>query len=159
MADHRNDLGLALAYHGVPDGPYLVLPFLGPSNVRDGMGTLADLVIDPLSLLPLTNATSDSADPTLYGLRALRILNKRADLLDAVETGKESAVDYYLFLQSAYNQYRRGQLYDGNPPDEDEGKTVTAKEQYKAKQRRLDAALIAEHDLQPSEYASENFYQ
>lgn len=121
LEDHREDFGLALAYHGVPPGPYLVLPFLGPSNVRDGIGQVVDLFLDPLYMFGLSTNITDTGtrDKIAYPASALRIIDIRSGLLEAIEAAKSSSVDYYLFMQSSYYQYRTGLLYDGNPPEAD----------------------------------------
>lgn len=120
LPDHKEDFGIALAYHGVPAGPYLVLPFLGPTNVRDGVGQLVDFFLDPFTILGLSDVRSGVTDKIVYPANAIKIVNTRAELLEALEAAKSSSVDYYLFLQSAYYQHRRGVLYDGNPPDDEE---------------------------------------
>lgn len=120
LEDNYEDVGLALAYWGVPSGPYIVLPLLGPSNLRDTVGTAADTFLDPIGLLEWTGTDSDVAFEVGIGYAVARGIHQRSTLLDAVDAAKESSVDYYLFVQSAYYQYRRGQLYDGSPPDEEE---------------------------------------
>lgn len=118
LEDHREDFGLALAYHGVPPGPYIVLPFWGPSNLRDGIGQVVDFFLDPVVILGLSDVDAGTRDKITYPASTVRLVDTRAGLLEAVEAAKSSSVDYYLFLQSAYYQYRRGLLYDGNPPEE-----------------------------------------
>ena len=117
LEDHREDFGIALAYHGVPPGPYLVLPFLGPSNLRDGVGSLVDFFLDPLVILGLSDVKAGTRDRITIPLSTLRIIDTRSGLLEAVEAAKSSSVDYYLFMQSAYYQHRRGVLYDGKVPE------------------------------------------
>ncbi|MBN8548961.1 MAG: VacJ family lipoprotein [Deltaproteobacteria bacterium] len=117
----QDDIGVAFGYHGVPEGPYLVLPFLGPSNVRDAIGRIGNLLLDPLFFASRIGETSDGKDWVLTGLYALDIVDTRASLLEAVKTAKESSLDYYLFAQSAYHQYRQGLIYDGNAPDDEDG--------------------------------------
>jgi phospholipid-binding lipoprotein MlaA len=119
LENDKEDFGLALAYHGVPPGPYIVLPFLGPSNLRDTVGTIVDGAVHPFAILGYT-VDEDWVDPVVYGGRAIEVIHQRAGLLDAVEAAKSSSLDYYLFLQAAYYQHRRGLLYDGNPPEEDD---------------------------------------
>lgn len=121
LPEHHEDIGVSLAYHGVPAGPYLVLPFLGPSNLRDGVGRLAQIPLNPVYYFSFTDASSDLKWAVSGGLTAIEFIDTRANLLEAVEAAKESSVDYYLFMQSAYYQYRRGLVYDGNPPEEEFG--------------------------------------
>ena len=119
LPDHREDFGIALAYHGIPAGPYLVLPLLGPSNLRDGVGSVVDFFLDPFAVLGLSsNVDAPFKDKVILPLSTIRLINTRANLLEAVEAAKSSSVDYYLFMQSAYYQYRAGVLNDGSTPKE-----------------------------------------
>jgi phospholipid-binding lipoprotein MlaA len=120
LPDHEEDFGIALMHHGVPAGPYIMLPFLGPSNVRDGVGRLVDAFLDPIGWVgysSLSAGTKVAIAATALGVKAV---HTRAGLLQAIEAGKESSVDYYLFAQGAYYQYRQGLLTDGMD-DEDIG--------------------------------------
>lgn len=117
----QDDIGVAFGYYGVPEGPYLVLPIIGPSNLRDAIGRIGNLALDPLYFLSRVGESSDGKDWALMGAYALDVVDTRASLLEAVKTAKESSLDYYLFAQSAYHQYRQGLIYDGNAPDDEEG--------------------------------------
>ncbi|WKZ57123.1 MAG: VacJ family lipoprotein [Bdellovibrionota bacterium] len=119
---HVEDTGTALAYWGMPAGPYLVLPFLGPSNVRDALGLLADNFLNPLYWVAYKSDDAGTSDRVAYGSTALRVIHSRYELLDAVETTREGSLDPYTFIQSSYYQYREGLVYDGEPPlgEEDE---------------------------------------
>ena len=120
LEEHDEDLGITFAYYGIPAGPYLVLPFLGPSNLRDGIGRIGNGFLDPAFYIDYTNASTSTKWAITLGTKSLDFIDTRAKLLEAIKAAKESSTDYYLFLQGAYYQYRRGVLYDGNPPDEDE---------------------------------------
>lgn len=120
LEEHKEDFGIALAYHGVPPGPYLVLPLLGPSNLRDTVGKIVDTVVNPFDMIFYTIDVADAVQYTTTGLRVLDAIQTRTDLIPAIETAKETSVDYYSFAQSSYYQFRRGLLYDGNPPDEED---------------------------------------
>jgi phospholipid-binding lipoprotein MlaA len=111
---HNEDFGQTFGAWGAPAGPYLVLPFLGSSTVRDGAGTGIDFFVDPMRLI--------EPDGLRYGLWALRFTNARADLLDASQLLEEAALDRYVFLRDAYFQRRRNLLYDGRPPREPESR-------------------------------------
>ena len=102
------DLGQTLGWWGIGHGPYLVLPFLGPSSVRDGVGTLTQIYFDPI--FQIDDAT------TQWSLAGLRLISLRADLLGAGAVLDTAASDRYAFLRDAYFQRRRSQLWDGNPP-------------------------------------------
>jgi phospholipid-binding lipoprotein MlaA len=109
---HREDFGQTLGYWGVPDGPYLVLPVFGPSTVRD------------TSTLPLEFSTDFVAKHDVVAERNVavvaRIVDKRASLLKTTDLLSGAAIDKYSFTRDSYLQYRRNQVYDGNPPDEDD---------------------------------------
>jgi phospholipid-binding lipoprotein MlaA len=106
---HRQDFGVALGYWGAGPGPYLVLPLLGPSNLRDTVGLAVDMVLDPVFWIGwATDMSSGEAWAVGTGVKSLHFINVRAGLLEAIESAKESSLDYYLFMQSAYGQYRDG---------------------------------------------------
>lgn len=109
---HPEDFGQTLGAWGVPNGPYLVLPLFGPSTLRDTAGMPVDTSVDYVRNLDHI-ATRNSA-------LAVRIIDKRAGLLDAGNMLNQAAIDKYSFTRDAYLQYRRNQVFDGNPPDEDE---------------------------------------
>lgn len=108
---HDEDFGQTLGRWGVGSGVYVVLPFLGPSSVRDGFGRLAvDWQGDPIWYV--------SNVPTRNQLYGLRLVDTRASLLDASRLMEEAALDRYAYLRGAYLQRRRSLVYDGNPPRE-----------------------------------------
>jgi len=109
LEKHREDFGQTLGRWGVPPGPYLVLPLLGPSSVRDGLG----LVVDYRSDLTLY-LTEDSA--TRVAARALRVVDARERLLDASRMIDSVALDPYLFVRDSQLQRRRSLVWDGDPP-------------------------------------------
>ena len=108
---HNEDFGQTFGRWGIGFGPYLMLPVLGPSSVRDGTGTAVDWVTDPLNLVE-----SNTVHYTLVGVR---MTQQRADLLDASRLLEEAALDRYVFLRDAYFQRRRSLIYDGRPPREE----------------------------------------
>lgn len=112
--EKRNeDFGQTLGYWGVGSGPYIVLPFLGPSNLRDTTGFVVDtLAFDPITYVD-DPATRNSA-------RALKYLDKRAQLLPGSDLLDEAALDPYAFMRDAYSQRRENQIHDGNVPELDE---------------------------------------
>jgi phospholipid-binding lipoprotein MlaA len=104
------DLGMVLARYGVGEGPYLVIPVLGPSNLRDIFGTTVDGLADPLTLATYTDLEQNEKNFIFFGGNGVRLINRRAALLEAVDSAKEGALDYYLFVQSAYKQRRDGTI-------------------------------------------------
>ena len=110
LEKHNEDFGQTLGRWGFGEGPYLVLPLLGSSDVRDGIGTAADIYADPAGdIRPIRVRNS---------LVVLRFTGVRADLLDASRILEEAALDKYVFQRDAYLQRRRNLVYDGRPPRE-----------------------------------------
>lgn len=103
---HDEDFGQTLAVWGFGDGPFLVLPFFGPSNLRDGVGLYADL-----EAYPPTHASDESTRWTLYAVDAV---DTRARLLEAGDILEQAAGrDPYVFVREAYRQRRRSLINDG----------------------------------------------
>lgn len=105
---HSEDFGQTLAVWGVPSGPYLVLPFFGPSTVRDAPGRAVDVVGDPLNQLDSHGQRNN--------LWALRVVDDRARLFRAERLMRGAALDEYSFIRDAWLQRRRSLIHDGNPP-------------------------------------------
>jgi phospholipid-binding lipoprotein MlaA len=110
---HNEDFGQTLAVWGIPSGPYLMLPFLGPSTVRDGFGKVPDYFSSP-------QRYADIPWETKTGLTLLEVVQLRETLLSSEETlGK--AYDPYGLIRDAWLQRREYQIFDGNPPIEPAG--------------------------------------
>ena len=110
LAPHVEDFGQTLGWWGFGPGPYLVLPILGPSSVRDGGGLIVDY---PLSVTPFFIEWYYS-----LGARTIEIVNYRAGILDQVKQVKEASLDYYTFVRSAYLQRRASLVVDQAPMSE-----------------------------------------
>ena len=110
LPKHNEDFGQTLGYWGVPPGPYLVLPFLGPSNARDAVGLVGDIYVHPMFQGLITD------EAVSWGAVGLRYVDLRAQLLGATKVVDEAALDPYAFVRDAYLQRRRNLVYDGNPP-------------------------------------------
>lgn len=109
LPKHDEDFGQTLGYWGIGQGFYFVLPILGPSTLRDGIGLVGDFYTNPT-----TWATdSESVQWSLWGLN---LVNRRAGLLRIERAFSENQIDSYSFQRSAYLQLRRSLVYDGNPP-------------------------------------------
>jgi phospholipid-binding lipoprotein MlaA len=105
----NEDFGQTLGRWGLTSGPYLMLPVLGPSSIRDGAGRVADHFAEPRTYI--------EDDVTRYSLTALDLLDTRARLLDT-DAVLQRSFDPYAFVRNAYLQRRQFQVYDGNPPEE-----------------------------------------
>ena len=113
LPKHKEDFGQTLAVWGVPNGPYFMIPFIGPSTVRDTVGLGVDIYTHPLFYYPENSTLA-------WGLVGVGYINKRAELLGASRVLDEAALDPYVFMREAYFQHRRNLIYDGRPPLEEE---------------------------------------
>lgn len=112
MNKHTEDLDQTLGSWGLPSGPYLVLPLVGPSTPRGALGLAGDSAANPI------NWVTPAAIP--YGSGSLKTLDTRADLLSASKIVDEASLDRYEFIRNAYFQQRNYLIHDGNPPADDE---------------------------------------
>jgi len=112
LEKHIEDFGQTLGYWGIGSGPYLVLPFLGPSSFRDALGRWVDSFTDVVWQQDHMRTRNQ-----LYGTRAV---DNRSRLLDTEKILQTAAIDEYAFVRDAYLQRRRNLVYDGNPPPEPE---------------------------------------
>jgi phospholipid-binding lipoprotein MlaA len=110
LEKHNEDFGQTLGRWGAGSGPYLILPFLGSSTVRDAAGTAVDWAVQPVGEVRPIELRN-----TLYGLY---FVDTRAQLLEASRILEEAALDKYVFQRDAYLQRRRSLIYDGRPPRE-----------------------------------------
>ena len=111
LPKRNEDFGQTLGSWGVGSGPYVVIPFLGPSTFRDGLA----LFVDYKSDLVYWGTESVAVRNSLYATRAI---SNRAKLLDATSVLEQAALDRYSFVRDAWLQRRRNLVYDGNPPRE-----------------------------------------
>lgn len=109
---HDEDLGQTLAVWGVGEGPYLMLPVLGPSNPRDAVGKGAEFVADPADIA-LGNRFSDSA---VWGRTGGDLLDTRTDLLDPLDDLERNSLDFYAAIRSLYRQRRANLIANRDKP-------------------------------------------
>jgi phospholipid-binding lipoprotein MlaA len=107
---HNEDFGQTLGAWGFGAGPYVVLPLMGPSSLRDTIGLATDYRGDLPQRLPNLDAVS--------ALSVVRLVNFRASLLGAERVVEEAALDKYSFVRDSYLQRRQNQVYDGDEPPE-----------------------------------------
>jgi phospholipid-binding lipoprotein MlaA len=112
MERRNEDFGQTLGRWGVGPGPYLVLPILGPSTVRDTAALGADFQAAPAAWF------QERRDQ--FGVTTLQVISTRARLLSATRTIDDIALDKYLLIRDGFLVRRRNQVYDGNPPEEPE---------------------------------------
>ena len=101
----NEDFGQTMGTYGVGPGPYLVLPFCGPSSLRDSVGKVVDIIVDPIQ----TTVKDDSAR---LAINSLRVLETRASLLSAEQAFEALALDRYLGVKNAYLANRKAQIDD-----------------------------------------------
>lgn len=105
------DFGQTLAVWGVGHGPYFVLPLLGPSSLRDSVGTLVDSYADPVRMY-LFNTDREEWH---YGRVGTSVVDQREELLDVIDDLRRNSFDYYAALRSAYIQRRAALVQDLDP--------------------------------------------
>ncbi len=109
IENRQEDFGQSLGYWGVGSGPYIVLPFFGPSSARDAPGLAVDFVVSPFYYW-------EDETGVQWGLLAVDTVNTRANLLPAEKFLDETGVERYTFLRDVYLRRREYLIYDGNPP-------------------------------------------
>jgi len=109
---HQEDFGQTLGYWGVGSGAYLVLPIIGPSTVRDASG----LFIDTVTSDPITYLHNTGQIRAHNQVRAVQLLDKRTQLLDATDLVDNASIDPYAFMRDAYLQRRASLIQDGLVP-------------------------------------------
>lgn len=107
---HNEDFGQTLGAWGVGAGPYIVLPFLGPSGARDTIGRVGDYYTDPVTYVKGPGARN----PFII----TNVVDTRAQLLSAEKVVDEAAFDEYVYVRDAYLQRRLSLVHDGNPPED-----------------------------------------
>lgn len=107
LPKHNEDFGQTLGYWGLGQGVYLMLPLLGPSTGRDGIGMVADRFLSPSTYISNLYITLPA--------NALYLVQYRTSLL-GLDNTLRSAFDPYLFVRTGYLQDRLNKVYDGNPP-------------------------------------------
>lgn len=109
IKQQHEDVGQTLAVWGLKESPYVYIPVLGPSTVRDIPVRLVAISVPRLLI---------GEDFPGYGT-ALRVIGQRAGMTGSIEQRNANAIDPYAFTRDAYNQLRAFQIYDGDPPVED----------------------------------------
>ena len=108
MPNHSEDFGQTLAVWGLGEGPYLVLPLLGPDPPRDAFGQAADIALDPTSYIHIHNHVM------WVGVREyFTLLDLRGQTYETVQGIERGSVDYYASMRSFYRQYRNNEIRNG----------------------------------------------
>ena len=119
LPKHHEDFGQTLGFWGVPSGPYLVLPFFGPSSPRDTLGLVGDAALNPLTYVSIVGGSAVNA--ATAGAKAVDVVDYRSDNLSTEKVINEAAgEDHYEFIKNSYEQRRKFLINDGNVPEEDD---------------------------------------
>lgn len=139
LPPHGEDFGQTLAVWGVPEGPYMMLPLLGPSNPRDVVGLVADFLADPLNLW----ATNTNRDWIVYSRTGVTAIDRRARSIDSLDDLEKSSLDFYATIRSLYRERRTDDIRNGRGPltapvpgisfDDGPDATVAVEEQSKVR--------------------------
>lgn len=108
IPEHKSDFGETLAVYGVGEGPYLVLPLLGPSNPRDAAGYAVDVALDPSTWISWRSSTFFK-----LGRGALDLVDERSRNIETLDELERSSVDLYATLRSLYRQHREAEINHG----------------------------------------------
>ena len=119
LPKHNEDFDQTLGIWGVPTGPYLVLPFFGPSSPRGAAGLLGDAALNPISYTGIYFSSTLTAYAVSVGVGGLKAIDTRANNLVLEKVIDEAAIDRYEFLKNAYIQRRNYLVHDGHVPEID----------------------------------------
>lgn len=108
LPKHEESFADTLGFWGVGSGPFVMLPILGSSSVRDAPSLVVDFMIHPLSMVSPSSAR--------LGLASVGIVDGRSELLKTTDIRDDLALDRYTFTRESYYQWRQNRVYDGNPP-------------------------------------------
>jgi phospholipid-binding lipoprotein MlaA len=114
MPLHREDFGQTLGYWGVGQGPYFMLPFFGPSTVRDTFGLAVDVTTGALTFSAIGVSVPFFAT---FAAQAGNYINSQSFVVDAVDRERENALDFYAAVRSAYLQFRQARVEDTDVED------------------------------------------
>lgn len=117
LPKHDEDFGQTLGVWGIDSGPYLVLPFIGPSSIRDGVG----FAVDTTQFNVITETLDGTDEWLAIGVKYTDI---RGDLLKASKLLDDIAPDPYAFIRDAWVQRRNNLLHDGSPPESAEDENL-----------------------------------
>lgn len=118
IPENDEDFGQTMGFYGMPPGPYLMVPILGPYTLRDGVGEIVDTTAAGYLYSPVWQSaeTLNFNDAELWGVsigqKGLQLLNLRAIYAEELEESRKDAFDYYVFVRNAYLQSRAAKVAD-----------------------------------------------
>ena len=117
IPSNTQGFGTTMGVWDIPSGPYLVLPFLGPSSVRDASGFVGDVFLDPMYYVG-RNGDDPDRKRTFLAIDGTDALTTYESMIDLMDEGKKSSLDFYAFMRSMYQQHRKKTVEraKGTPP-------------------------------------------
>jgi phospholipid-binding lipoprotein MlaA len=112
---YEEDFGQTLAVWGVAEGPYIVLPLIGPSNPRDGIGLAVDTVADPFTYWAAQNNYQELS----VARTGVDLIDQRSQNIETIDQLRESSIDFYAAVRSFYRQYRKSAIRNGRASDDE----------------------------------------
>jgi phospholipid-binding lipoprotein MlaA len=112
---HDADFGQTFGVWGIPAGPYLVLPVLGPSDPRDAVGLAADTLADPMN--GFLRSQGDAGQYAEYGRAVISGIDLRSRNIDLLDRIRSTSLDYYATIRSLYSQRRAAEIRHEAPPE------------------------------------------
>jgi phospholipid-binding lipoprotein MlaA len=112
LRKQTGDFGQTLWSWGAPEGPYLILPLIGPSNPRDGIGSGVDVYLDPLRTIAPARSYPTGVS---VGRAVADGIDQRAGNIDALDEMQRESIDYYASFRSLFRQHREAELRSGGP--------------------------------------------
>ncbi len=113
LEGHKEDFGQTLAVWGFGEGPYMMLPFFGPSNVRDTVGKVADIFMNPLTYV----VGGSELQFVAAGTTIVDGVDQRSRKIEALDDIEKNSLDFYAALRSLYRQNRQSEILNGDVPD------------------------------------------
>lgn len=110
LKPHNEDFGQTLGYYGVSSGPHIVLPFLGPSNLRDLIGKFPDAYLDPLNYISQRDVNLLDNSNQAYVTRGVDVIDRTSVYMDQYENVKKDSFDFYIMLREIYEQRREKEI-------------------------------------------------
>lgn len=119
IAPHTEGFANTLGVWGVPSGPYLMLPLLGPSNIRDATGMAADIFLDPVTYLAAYK-DNDTLFALSLGVDVLDAVVSYENVVDLMDDAKKNSLDFYAYIRSMHQQFRRAAMQKAQASSADE---------------------------------------
>ena len=121
IAPHTESFANTLGYWGVPSGPYLMLPLLGPSSIRDASGMVTDIFLDPITYVSAANG-EDTLFAISIGVDGLEAIVQYENIVDLMDDARKNSLDFYAYMRTMYQQHRKAAIQELRGGSEDNQK-------------------------------------